>query len=268
MRIHDRIAAINQRHWEWAVKKGAGSTIPWLDLSLALLRRYANGELQSLPERLIGIYPTNVLAGVEGKDVLCLASGGGQQSAVFGLLGARVTVLDLTEGQLEGDRRAAAHYGYKVTVIQGDMRDLSCFTDECFDLVYQGGSMSWVPEARQVYRGVVRVLRTGGVYRVDFANPATEFVERDSWDGQGYRITVPYAETERTISFKDGEDSIQFRHHMGEIFNGLLSVGFSIQQVQDSPLYFRLNTEVRPGSWRHSHMYLGGFAIVARKLAS
>ncbi len=64
---------------------------------------------------------------------------------------------------------------------------------------------------------------------------------------------------------KDGPDSIQFRHHMGDIFNGLLAVGLSIQQVQDAPHFFRQNAEAHPGSWKHSMMYLGGFAIVARK---
>lgn len=263
----DRIAAINKRHWEWAVKKGAGCTVPWLDLDPVLLRQYASGELETVPERLSGMYPSNVLSGAEGKDVLCLASGGGQQSAVFGLLGARVTVLDLTEGQLEGDRTAAAHYGYEVTTIRGDMRDLSCLADESFDLVYQGNSMAWVPDVLQIYVRVVRVLRPGGVYRVDFANPATEFIDCwNSWDGEGYRITVPYAVTEKIERpDKDGPDSIQFRHHMGDIFNGLLAVGLSIQQVQDSPHYFLQNAEALPGSWKHSMMYLGGFAIVARK---
>ena len=51
------------------------------------------------------------------KDVLCLAAGGGQQSAVFGLLGARVTVIDFTQGQLDGDITAAKHYGYPVETI-------------------------------------------------------------------------------------------------------------------------------------------------------
>jgi SAM-dependent methyltransferase len=210
--------------------------------------------------------PLSVLADAGGKDVLCLASGGGQQSAVFGLLGARVTVLDLTEGQLDGDRTAAAHYGYDLVAIQGDMRDLSGLADESFDLVYQGNTMSWVPDARQVYAGVARVLRKGGVYRVHFPNPATEFVDCDSWDGEGYRLTVPYGVTEQVLRpGVDGPDCIQFRHHLGEVFNGLLDVGLSIRRVQDAPHYFREYADAPPGSWDHWLMFVGGFAIVATK---
>jgi len=264
----DRIAATNEAHWEWAVEKGAGCTIPWLDLDPSALREVDHSEVRSVPEEMGGVWPPTLLAGVQGKDVLCLASGGGQQSAVFGLIGARVTVLDLTEGQLEGDRRAAAQYGYEVTTIQGDMRDLSCLEDEAFDLVYQGNSMAWVPDAREIYTGVVRILRPGGVYRVDFANPATEFVDCwDAWDGAGYRLTVPYAETARIERPDDGgPDSMQFRHYMSEIFNGLLELGLSIEQVQDAPHYFRDYPDAAPGGWEHSMMYLGGFAVVTRKV--
>ena len=133
----DEIATTNEKHWNRMVQEGCGFTVPWLDLDRDLIRRYAAGELERVPEPLTVMYPAGVLANVAGKEVLCLASGGGQQSAVFGLLGARVTVVDLAEGQLEGDRKAAAHYGYEVTTVHADMRDLSCIADESFDLVYQ-----------------------------------------------------------------------------------------------------------------------------------
>jgi SAM-dependent methyltransferase len=262
----DRIAAVNRRHWEWAVATGVGFTIPWLDLDPDLLHRYARGELKDVPERFEDIYPATMLADVGGKDILCLAAGGGQQSAVFGLLGAQVTVLDLTQAQLEGDRAAATHYGYDLKTVQGDMRDLSCFSGGSFDLVYQAESMSWIPDARQVYAGVARVLRPRGLYRVSFTNPVSEFVELNSWNGEGYAITVPYAKTEMILHpDEDGPDSIQFRHHMGEIFNGLIEAGMSIERVEDDPHLFRQDPTVVPGSWDHYLLYLGGFAIVARK---
>jgi SAM-dependent methyltransferase len=139
--VRDEIATVNERHWKWAVRKGAGCTIPWLDLDAELLRRCVRDEQQPVPVRLANIIRTlsGLLHEIEGKDVLCLAAGGGQQSAVFGLLGAHVTVVDLCDSQLEGDRKAAAHYGYRVTAILGDMRDLSDLEDASFDLVYGTG---------------------------------------------------------------------------------------------------------------------------------
>jgi SAM-dependent methyltransferase len=177
---------------------------------------------------------------------------------VFGLLGARVTVVDLAEGRLEGDRKAAAHYGYDVTTFHADMRDLSCLPDLAFGLVY-GTGLSYVPGVHQVYAGVARVLRTGGLFRVDFGQPAVHFT---AWDGEGYRITRPYAE--RVDWRADG--AIEFRHYMDDIFNGLLDLGFSIRRVCEAPYCEHLAPSAIPGSWLHEQAYVAGeFAIVARK---
>jgi SAM-dependent methyltransferase len=264
--MQDEIGATNRRHWERMVKEGCGFTQPWLDLNRALLRRYVCGQLDPVPAPLLEIYPASLLADVEGKDVLCLASGGGQQSAVFGLLGARVTVVDLTEGQLDGDKTAAAHYGYEVTTICADMRDLSCLGDGTFNLVYQAPSMAYVPDVRPVYAEVFRALRPNGIYRVCFTNPATEFVDWDSWDGEGYRLTKPYADRIEGTTEEGAEGSIQFRHSMADIFNGLVATGFSIQQVEDDPQHrAQRNAKAQPGTWEHWLTYVVGFAVVARK---
>lgn len=87
-----------------------------------------------------------------------------------GLLGANVTVVDLTQGQLDGDIQAAGHYGYDVTTIKADMRDLSSLDADTFDLVYQGNSIAYVPDARQVFAQVLPVLKRGGRYRAS-SNP-------------------------------------------------------------------------------------------------
>ena len=266
MDTQDKVGATNKQHWERLVAEGCGFTQPWLDLDRALLQDYIHGRLQDAPEPYILLYPASFFAGVGGKDVLCLASGGGQQSAVFGFLGARVTVVDLIEGQLEGDRAAAAHYGYQVTTLQADMRDLSTLNDGAFDLVYQAPSMAYVPDVRPVYAGVYRVLRHGGLYRVCFTNPATEFVDWNSWDGEGYRITKPYSDRIEGAKGGGAEGSIQFRHTMADIFNGLVAEGFSIQQVEDDPQHrAQRNAEAQPGSWEHWLTYVVGFAVVARK---
>ena len=258
---HDEIAAANKQHWEKMAQEGCGFTRPWLDLDPALIRQYVSGQLARPPEPLGEMHPAGVLAGVQGRDVLCLASGGGQQSAVFALLGARVTVVDLAQGQLDGDRAAAAHYGYQVTTILADMRDLSCMDDGSFDLVYQAPSMAYIPDVRPVYAGVARLLRPGGLYRVEFTNPATEFVDCDDWDGEGYRITRPYAERIRHRA--DG--AIEFRHYLRDIFNGLLAVGLSIQHVQEALDCHQPDAPAPPGTWAHWQTYVTGFTIGARK---
>ena len=258
MRERDEVALANERLWEREVQQGCGFTIPWLELDPEVIRHYARGTLEPVPKPLTVMSPHNILAGVEGQEVLCLGCGGGQQSAVFALLGARVTVVDLASGQLQGDRKAAAHYGYEVTTIHGDMRDLSRLDEASFDTVY-GTAVCYVPEAREVYRQVARVLRPGGLYRNDWGQPAIHFV---AWDGSGYRVTKPYAE--RVDRREDG--GIEFRHYMDDIFNGLLETGFSIRQVEDLSRHVQSDTQAASGTWAHERTYFGGaFVVVARK---
>ena len=99
------------------------------------------------------------------ESILIIGGGyiGIELGSVWRRLGAKVTVMDITEGQLAGDRQAAAHYGYEARIEQGDMRDLSRFDDDAFDFVWQPYSINFVPDYAPIFRGVARVLRPGGV---------------------------------------------------------------------------------------------------------
>ena len=118
--------------------------------------------------------------------------------------------------------------------------------------------MSWIPDVREVYAQVARVLRPGGLYRADHGNPVNHFLE---WDGESYRITQPY--TERI--FHPEEGTFDYRHYLGDIFNGLLVEGFAITEVEERP-HDQPAPDLTPGSWTHQAAYSNvGFAIVARK---
>ena len=264
MNNQDFVTVTNRKWWEKMVKEKCGFTRPWLDLDPVVVQKFANGQLKVIPEPLNDIFPASVLIDVKDKNVLCLASGGGQQSAVFGVLGAKVTVVDISEGQLSGDKQAADHYGYKVTTIQTDMKDLAALNNASFDLVYQAPSMGYIPDVRQIYSEVARILRSGGLYRVDAQNPLSQFVDESSWDGKGYRVSIPYSVRKQYRS--GNKEVIEFRHHLDDIFNGLIECGFTIEQVQEAPSNLYQSMQDKPGSWGHSLRYLPGlFAILARK---
>src|SRR5258705_13260763 len=107
----DEIAHYNQNRWAALGRARAIFTRPWLDLTPEQARYWVHSD---------GVAGQAGMDEIAGKQVLCLASGGGQQSAAFGLLGARVTVLDLSEAQLERDRETAAHYGLAEQTEQAD----------------------------------------------------------------------------------------------------------------------------------------------------
>ena len=254
-------AITNGLFWENEVRRGCGFTVPWLDLCAAMLRRYIRGELQArIPNKLSAIFPWDMLEHVRGQDVLCLAAGGGQQSAVFGLLGASVTVVDIADGQLEGDRAAAGHYGYAVRTVRTDMQDLSQLDSDSFDLVWQASSMAYVPDIRKVYSGVSRVLRRGGIYRSDANDPGTAFAD-EHWDN-GYRINRPFSDR---IEYRD-DGAVEYRHYLSEVIDGLVESGFAIRRAVEDPNHFEHFPDATPGGWQHIMMYLPQIiAIIAAK---
>jgi ubiquinone/menaquinone biosynthesis C-methylase UbiE len=260
-------AITNRAWWEKMVAEKNGFTQPWLDLDPTIVREYAQARLEAAPSFLKQIYPISILSDIRDKNVLCLAAGGGQQSAVFGILGANVTVFDIAEGQLEGDKKAAEHYGYKITTVQGDMSDLSALSDNYFDLVFQAPSMGYIPDVKQVYSEVARVLKLGGLYRADAQNPLSQFVDEGSWDGKGYRISVPYSVIEKKRA--EDKDVIEYRHYLSEALNGLIDNGFTIERVEEAPNSNELygsKQDPEPGTWLHSELYVPGlFIILARK---
>ena len=114
-----------------------------------------------------GWFPTE-LAGV---DVLCLASGGGQQGPVLSAAGARVTVFDNSPRQLDRDREVADREGLGLRTVLGDMRDLSAFADDSFDVVFHPISNLFCPDLAPVWQECRRVLRAGGILMSGFVNP-------------------------------------------------------------------------------------------------
>ncbi len=174
----DEIANYNIERWKALTKANAVFTRPYLTLDASSAREKVD--------------PEGRLGEIRGKDILCLAGGGGQQSVAFALLGATVTVVDLSEEQLQRDRDAAAHYHASLKTLQADMRDLSRLGAKTFDIVWQPYSLNFVPDARVVFGHVARVLRADGLYHFNCANPFVSGLGEQDWNGEGYTLKYPY----------------------------------------------------------------------------
>ncbi len=242
----DEVADYNRERWEELAQAGVVFSRPSLSLTRDSARAMVDSE--------------GAMGDVGGRDVLCLAGGGGQQSAAFALLGANVTVLDLCETQLRRDRQAAEHYGVRVATVQGDMRDLSCFIAGSFDVVWHAHSLNFVPDADRVFAEVGRVIRPGGLYRVELVNPFVHGLWQDDWD-DGYRLRLPYtdgAEVVRADAYWEFTDEAgkkrrvkgprEFRHALGGVVNGLIARGFVLLGLWE---HEGGDPEAPPGTWSH-----------------
>ncbi|MCP2362465.1 ubiquinone/menaquinone biosynthesis C-methylase UbiE [Nonomuraea thailandensis] len=244
--MQDDVYRYNEERWEALVEADALFTRPMLDLDAEKARAYLGLERLGIPGDLTG------------RRVLCLAGGGGQQSAAFALLGADVTVFDISSGQLERDRSAAEHHGVTVRTVQGDMRDLSALDGSSFELVWHPYSLTFVPDCRVVFREVAKVVEEGGHYYLMCANPFFSGLTHHSWNGSGYPLTDPYTD-ETVTSYPDQEwvyessgsriqEPREYRQTLSRMTNSLIQEGFVL----------RFLSEVRgdhpgaePGSWAH-----------------
>lgn len=243
----DEVAEYNVRRWRALAEGGALYTRPMLDLDAEKARAWLD--------------PGGWLGQLEGRRVLCLAGGGGRESACFALLGARVTVFDLSPEQLERDRVAAAHYGAHVETVRGDMRDLSALDADAFDLVWHPYSINFVPDPREVFRGVARVLRPGGRYRLMCANPFVMGASPRDWDGRGYALAQTYAvgelltaADERWVYEQEPQaqapPSREYRHGLGTLLTGLAGQGFRVLRATEDVSTYP-DPAAEPGTWPH-----------------
>src|SRR5271165_1495009 len=131
MSTHEEILTYNRRAWDRQVERGNPWTVPATAEEVARARS-GNWRIVLTPTKPV---PADWFPPLVGVDVLCLASGGGQQGPILAAAGAKVTVFDNSPAQLAQDRMVADREALTIETRQGDMADLSVFPDECFDLI-------------------------------------------------------------------------------------------------------------------------------------
>ena len=226
------IQAYNRLAWNKQVEQGNRWTIP---VSSAVIdaARANRWEIFLTPSKPV---PRAWFPRLEELDVLCLASGGGQQGPVLAAAGARVTVLDNSPRQLEQDRQVAEQEGLSIRTVEGDMANLEAFADESFDLIVHPVSNVFVPEVRPVWKEAYRVLREEGVLLAGFTNPAMYLFDYDLAERTGVlqvKHTLPYSDAaslsaEEKQRYMEEGSPLEFSHTLEDQIGGQIEAGFVI----------------------------------------
>ncbi len=231
------VRVYHREAWDREVERGNKWTVP---VSPDVIEAARRGRWEVVLTNTKPV-PRAWFPDLEGADILCLASGGGQQAAIFAAAGANVTVLDNSPRQLAQDRFVSERDSRALKMVEGDMADLSMFLDESFDLVFHPVSNLFVPEVRPVWAEAFRVLRREGVLLAGFINPACFIFDLELADRSGelqVRYALPYAdvtslsEEERERQIDRGEP-LEFSHTLEDQIGGQIEAGFVISGLYE-----------------------------------
>lgn len=170
---------------------------------------------------------------LKGKDVLGLASGGGQQIPIFSALGAKCTVLDYSGNQCESERMVAKREGYTVNVIQADMTKRLPFEDEAFDLIFHPVSNCYVEDVKPIFKECYRVLKKGGILLCGLNN-GFAYIFDETETNMKYRL--PFNPLKDPVAYEDSIKNnwgIAFSHTLEEQIGGQLEAGFTLTDLYE-----------------------------------
>jgi len=222
----------NRDAWNQKAAEGNQWTVP---VSHEVIERARDGvwEVLLTPTRPV---PRDWFPNLQGADVLCLASGGGQQGPILATAGANVTVFDNSNAQLERDRDVAEREGLTLATVEGDMRDLSVFAAESFDLVFHPCSNCFVPEILPIWQECFRVLRSGGSLLAGFVNPIRYIFDDERMENGSLEVrhAIPYSdlasltEKERQEAVVGPGQPMEFGHSLEDQIGGQITAGFLV----------------------------------------
>jgi ubiquinone/menaquinone biosynthesis C-methylase UbiE len=174
-------------------------------------------------------------ANIKGLSILCLASGGGQQAPILAAAGAEVTVVDLSEKQLEQDQYVAKRDNIKLKTIQGNMSNLHFLEDNSFDMIIHPVSNLFVENLTPVWKEAYRVLKPNGTLISGFTNPLL-FIFNDEEEMKGnlkVEHSIPTNSLENLSDEAKSEhiknkQTVEFAHTLEEQMQGQIDAGFLI----------------------------------------
>ena len=160
--------------------------------------------------------PKEWFGNLENKNVLGLASGGGQQMPIFAALGAKCTLIDYSQKQIDNDVFVANREGYSINAIKYDMT-----------------KKFYVENVSHIWSECYRVLKKDGRLMSGLDNGINFLFDEDSKEIK-YKLPFnPLKDKKLLDELLSKNDGIQFSHTIEEQIRGQLKCGFKLIDIYE-----------------------------------
>ncbi|MDD4297870.1 MAG: class I SAM-dependent methyltransferase [Ruminiclostridium sp.] len=204
------------------------------------------------------------LGDVKGKRIANLLGSNGRKGVPLALLGADVTIVDISEENEKYATELAKSAGVSLRYIVSDLLDLNTYElQNYFDIVYlEGGILHYFSNLHTLSKIIYDILKIGGSLVLNDSHPVRKILKLnedvlelsgDYFDDNLQCGNVAYKDHFPTEEQKDFPDCLLRFWTMGEIISNIASVGFVIERLVEEP---------RWDSFKHIP---GNFTLIAKK---
>ena len=129
---------------------------------------------------------------LKDKNVLGLASGGGQQMPIFAALGSICTLMDYSQKQIDSDLLVSKRENYNINLVKADMTKTFPFDDKSFDIIFHPVSNCYIEDVMHVWKECYRVLKNGGVLMSGLDNGINYLFDENSENEKEIKYKLPF----------------------------------------------------------------------------
>jgi ubiquinone/menaquinone biosynthesis C-methylase UbiE len=259
----------------------------WDKISLSYQRRYQIGTSKihwgplCPSEDKLGL-----LGNVNGKKVIEIGSGAGQNSIVLAKQGAIITALDISKEQLEHGKKIAREENVKLDFIQGDFQELrKYFNSNSFEVAMSAYALQYcstLESMKKTFKQIHEILTPEGIFVFSLDHPVRtigyweegtdRFVLDNYFDRSQKEWDYTFPETGVSARMKGSFRTVS------DIVNGVLQAGFRLENIlepepvnHDDNSQFGINSKYGsknkkdPYSFNHLSRIPGTLIIKARK---
>ena len=187
------------------------------------------------------------LGDVSGKRIVNLLGSNGRKAVPLALLGADVTVVDISESNKRYAQALARCAGVEINYILGDILSFDTTKiHETFDIVFMElGIMHYFIDLAPVASLIYQLLKPGGRYVLDDSHPIkkcikmddvdTPYLEGDYFDPAVVESSVAYSSALDNYEESNPPKVMMRRWTLGEIITAIAEANLTIKKLSESP---------------------------------